>query len=149
MPTIQTQPGDTLSTLADRTFNGDVLRFPEILDLNPEFNVFSELPPSANLNIPDPAQILNYAKPALSRVSKAIGGAGRYLSEVERVINQVSGALPPELQGYAQEALGIVGKVNGIVGDVEQTLNNDALDGQLRHYEGQLVSLVPWLLNGR
>lgn len=147
---LTTSPGDTLSSVSDRILN-DPLRFPEILDLNPSLDVFSELPQELPIQIPDLAQQLNFAQPALSSISQSVGGVGRWLSEAERQLNSLVGNLPSELQGYAQDAINAVGDINGITGDIQQTVGEglSAAEQSLRSYQGELVQLVPWLLGRR
>lgn len=148
---VRTKPGEDLPALAARVFNGDVSRFTEILDLNPSLDVFGSLPQELDVNIPQPSQILNFARPALSRVSQSLSGVGRYLSEAEKLLNEAKNVIPEGLQGYASEALDLVGEINGVVGDIEQKASTtlDSIDSTLRQYDGQLVQLVPWLLGRR
>jgi hypothetical protein len=144
---------ETLSEVADKVF-GDSLRFPEILDMNPNLDVFGDLldlDDGVSIDIPEADQILSFAEPVLSEVSEALGGMGRYLEQASSTITSVSSHLPPQLKGYAQEALDAIGKVNGIKGEVEQYLDKgkSLASDKLREYEGQLVQLVPWLLEGK
>ena len=147
MPSTTVQPGENLALLSARIFNGDPLRFPEILDLNPNLDVFWDLAQEANIDIPTPDQIFNYAQPALTSIGQALQEVNGFTEQATNAINQVAGQLPPELQGYAKEALDIVGEVNGIVGEAQTVLTN-ATD-QLRQYQGKAVKLVPWLLGGK
>lgn len=147
MTQLPVNPGESLTALASRVFNGDSLRFTEILDLNPNLDVFSDLLQETQIQIPDVRQVLNFAKPALSRVSSAIGSAGSILNQAESAIGGLSGKLSPELQGYATQALEQIGELNGILGDVEVAIAG--AESGLREYEGQLVQLVPWLLGGK
>jgi hypothetical protein len=145
--------GQTLSEVAEQVL-GDSLRFPEILELNPDLDIFGDLldlDEGMSIDIPDAEQILNFASPVLTEVSSALGGMGRYLEQASSAISSVSSKLPPQLQGYAQEALDTIGKVNGIREDVEQYLEKgkSLAENKLREYEGQLVQLVPWLLEGK
>jgi hypothetical protein len=150
MPKLQLN-GETLAEVADQVF-GDSLRFPEILGMNPDLDIFGDLLDfdGLSIDIPEVDQVLSFATPALTQVSQAIGGMGRYLDEASSLISSVSSSLPPQLQGYAQEALDLIGEVNGFRGEVEQYLEEgkSLLGDKLREYEGQLVQLVPWLLEG-
>lgn len=149
--TLISAPGESLTALSERVFNGDPLRFTEILELNPNLDVFADLPQELEVNIPDASQILNFAQPALTRISQSLGGAGRFLDQTSAALTQISGNLPPELQGYAQEAIDAIGEINGIREEVEQTIDGatEQIDSRLRSYQGQAVQLVQWLLGGR
>lgn len=147
MASTKVEPGENLSLLASRVFNGDVLRFTELLDLNPDLDVFGELQQELNVEIPSTEQIFNYAKPALTSVGQALQQVNGLTSQVSNAIEQFSGQLPPQLQGYAKEALEIVGEINGIAGKAQTVL--DGAENKLREYEGQAVKLVPWLLGGK
>lgn len=152
MPTLTVKPGEQLNALAARVFPGqDVSRFVEILDLNESLDVFGDLPQELSVNIPDAEQILQYAQPVLSSVSEAIGGAKGAIAQVTGQIEAISGKLPPQLQGYAKQALEAVGQVNGVIGEAEallEKLPGEATD-KLRQYEGEVTRLVPWLLSGK
>lgn len=137
MPKTIIEPGETISQLADRIFNGDVLRFTEMLDLNPDVDIFDELIEGARVEIPDASQILNYAKPQLSAVSETITGASQTVSAVTE-------KLPPQLQGYAKEAINLLGEINGVVGKAESVLNG--AEAQLNKYGDKPVKVVQWLL---
>lgn len=147
MSTTKVEPGENLSLLASRIFNGDALRFTELLDLNPDLDVFDDLTQEVELNIPSTEQIFNYAKPALTSVGQALAQVNGFTEQATNAINQVAGQLPPQLQGYAKEALELVGEINGIVGKAQTVLGE--AENQLREYEGQAVKLVPWLLGGK
>ncbi len=147
MSTTKVEPGENLSLLASRVFNGDALRFTEILDLNPDLDVFGELKQELKLNIPSTDQIFNYAQPALTSVGQALQQVNGFADQATNAINQISGKLPPQLQGYAKEAIALVGEINGIAGKAQTVL--DGAESKLREYEGQAVKLVPWLLGGR
>ena len=131
------ETGETLSQLADRIFNGDVLRFTEILDSNPNIDVFEELSEGLRVEIPEVSQILNYAKPQLSAVSETITG-------VSNTVNAVVEKLPPQLQGYAKEAVELLGEINGVVGKAESILNG--AEEQINKYGDNPVKVVQWLL---
>lgn len=137
MPKTSIEPGETLSQLADRIFNGDVLRFTEILDLNPDIDIFEELTEGARVEIPEVSEILNYAKPQLSAVSETVTGASKTVSAVVE-------KLPPQLQGYAKEAVELLAEINGVVGKAESILNN--AEAQLNKYGDKPVKVVQWLL---
>lgn len=148
MTTIQVKPQDTLSTIAARVFPGqDVTRFREILDQNPDLDVFSDLPENFNLQLPSNEQIQSYAQPVLTKIASSLGGAKGFLGQAEQIISQVSGKLPPELQGYAKEALDFVSEANGIVGQAETVLGE--AEAGLRDYGGQATNLIQWLLSGK
>lgn len=152
MPTLTVKPGEQLNALAARVFPGqDVTRFVEILDLNEELDVFGDLPQELSVNIPEPEQILQFAQPVLSEVSEAIGGAKGAIAQVTEQIESVAGKLPPQFQGYAKQALEVVGQVNGVIGEAEallEKLPGEATD-KLRQYQGEVTRLVPWLLSGK
>lgn len=135
--TITIQPGETISQLSDRVFNGDVLRFTELFDLNPDLDVFGELTEGIEIDIPDAAQILNFAKPQLSAVSETITG---FSSTVSTIVEK----LPAQLQGYAQEALDLLGEVNGVVGQAESLLGQ--AEAEINKYGDKPVKVVQWLL---
>jgi hypothetical protein len=148
MATTIVQPGENLSQLADRILD-DPLRFTELLDLNPGLDVFGGLTQELSLEIPEASQILNYAAPVFGSVAQALNSADGFLDQVEGVIVNAVDDLPPQpqLQGYAKEALELVGELNGVVGQAQSIVK----EGQekLRQYEGQAVKLVPWLLGGK
>jgi len=140
MPQLSTRPGETLSQLADRVFNGDVSRFTELLDLNSTIDTFaSDLLPDT-VEIPDAAQVFQFARPQLSRISESIGGAGRFLEGVRS-------QLPAQLQGYADEAIEQIQSINEITAEVETAI--DQAEDAIGQYEGQGVQLVQWLLGRR
>lgn len=148
MTTITTQPQDSLSTIAARVFPGrDVTRFREILDQNPELDVFSDLPENFNLQLPSTEQIQSYAQPVLTKIASSLGGAKGFLGQAEQMISQVSGKLPPELQGYAKEALQLTAEANGVIGQAESVLGE--AEAGLRDYGGQGTNLIQWLLSGK
>lgn len=136
MPKTFVESGENLSALSARVFNGDWSRFEEILDLNPELDIFDALPASVEIKIPEVEQILNVAQPALSSVRSAIAGVSPSLA---RSVD--------DIEGYAKEAISLVGKINGTIQEAE-TIVNDALT-EARSYKGKLVQLVPWLLSGK
>lgn len=138
--TATTAPGDSIASLAADIFNGDVTRFTELLDLNPGIDVFGELTQGINLELPDTSQVFNYAKPVLSQVGETISGVTGTISAIEE-------KLPSQLKGYATEALKLLGEVNGVLGDVESTLNK--AEEKLQSYQGEPVQLVRWLLGGQ
>jgi hypothetical protein len=145
--TIQVVRGETLSSLAARVFpNQDVTRFIEILDLNPELNVFDEITEGMSINIPSTDQIFGYADPIFEGIANATQKATGILGDVTEQIQSFSGKLPPELQGYAAEALEVIGEVNGFLGDVETKI--EGVSDQLREYKGKATNLVNWLLSG-
>lgn len=145
--TLTSRPADTLSTIAARVFGGDVRRFSEILDLNPDLDVFADLPPELELRLPDRAQIENFARPVLTSIASSLGGARGALGQAEEVITQIGGTLPPELQGYTQDALDLVGEANTVLERAETAL--DEVGDRLRGYDTQATNLVQWLLSGR
>ena len=140
------QPGENLSQLSDRLF-GDPLRFTEVLDLNPDLDVFGNLAQETSLEVPEAAQILNYAAPVFGSVSKALNQADGFLDQVEGAIVNIADDLPPQFQGYAKEALELVGELNGVVGQAQSIVAQG--QDKLRQYEGQAVKLVPWLLGAK
>ncbi|HEY9750521.1 MAG TPA: hypothetical protein V6C63_17700 [Allocoleopsis sp.] len=156
-PTYTTKPGDALNLIAAQIFPGeDVGRFTEILDQidEPEdaiATLFSELAEGQILQLPSVEQIENFAQPVLSRIADSVGGAKGFLGQVEDTITSISGKLPPQLQGYAKEALELVGEANEVIGDVEGFLDraDEEVLGKLRDYGGQPTKLVSWLLGGK
>lgn len=144
--TIITKESDSLNLVAARVFGGDVSRFGEILDLNPDLDVFADLAPAVPLEIPTQEQIENYAQPVLTRIADSAAGARGFLGTVQQTINQVSGSLPSELQGYASEVLDLVGEANGVLDEAE-TIIEQATD-KLRTY-GNQTNLISWLLGGK
>ncbi|BAZ39402.1 hypothetical protein NIES4101_53550 [Calothrix sp. NIES-4101] len=137
MPKISIDAGETISQLSDRIFNGDVLRFTELLDLNPNLDVFGELTQGIEIEIPDVAQILNYAKPQLSAVSETITG-------ISSTVSAVVEKLPSQLQGYAKEAVELLGEINGVVGQAESLLGQ--AEAEINKYGDKPVKVVQWLL---
>ncbi|MBH8566710.1 hypothetical protein I8748_31940 [Nostoc sp. CENA67] len=137
---MQTKTGDTIASLASQIFNGDVTRFTELLDLNPDIDVFGDLVEGLDLEIPDTSQILNYAKPVLSQIGETLDTATSTLTTLQT-------QLPGNLQGYTADALKLLGDVNGVLGDVETTLNKT--EEQISSYDGKPVQLVKWLLGGQ
>lgn len=137
---MQTKTGDTIAAIASQIFNGDVTRFPELLELNPDIDVFGELVEGLDLEIPDTSQILNYAKPVLSQISETLDTATNTLTTLQT-------QLPENLQGYAADALKLLGDVNGVVGDVESTLTK--VEEKSSTYDDKPVQLVKWLLGGQ
>lgn len=138
--TTTTTSGDSIATLASDIFNGDVTRFTELLDLNPDVDVFGELTQGLKIELPDTYIILNYAKPVLSEVGETIKNTTNTISAIQE-------KLPSQLQGYSKEALKLLGEVNGVLGEVESTL--DKANSQLQTYSGEPVKLVRWLLGGQ
>lgn len=134
------EPGESIAAIASDIFNGDVVRFTELLDLNPDIDVFGELTQSLNIEIPDTSQIFNAAKPLLSQIGETITNA-------TGTVEAIAGKLPTELQGYAKDAIKLLGEVNGVLGEVESTLTK--AEEQVREYDGQPVKLVQWLLGGQ
>lgn len=148
MATATAQNADALNLLAARIFPGaDVTRFRELLDANPEIDVFGDLAAGAQLELPSTEQIESYAAPVLGKIASSLGGARGYLGKAEQVITQISGSLPPELQGYAAEALSLVGEANGVLDQAEGVLEQG--QGALRDYGGQATNLIQWLLSGK
>ncbi|NDJ20951.1 hypothetical protein GS682_04685 [Nostoc sp. B(2019)] len=137
---MKTQTGDTIAAIASDIFNGDVTRFTELLDLNPDIDVFGELVEGIDLDLPDTSQILNYARPVLSQIGETIDLSSSTL-------NTLQTQLPSNLQGYASDALKLLGDVNGVLGDVETTLTK--AEEQVSNYDGKPVQLVKWLLGGQ
>lgn len=150
MATTTVKPGDTFASIAARIFpNAEVSRFTELLDANPDLDLFSDLIEGTELQLPSTAQIESRVQPVLTKIASSLGGAKGYLGQAESVINAVSGVLPESLQGYAKEALNIVGEANGVIDNAETILGDvqSAVGGD-RAYGGQGVQLVSWLLNG-
>ncbi|MDM9583096.1 hypothetical protein [Nostoc sp. GT001] len=136
----KTKSGDTIAAIASQIFNGDVTRFTELLDLNPDIDVFGELVEGLDLELPDTSQILNYARPVLSQIGETLDTATNTLTTLQT-------QLPSNLQGYAADALKLLGDVNGVLGDVETTLTKT--QEQVSSYDGKPVQLVKWLLGGQ
>lgn len=138
--TVIVEPGESLAAIASRIFDGDVSRFTEILDLNPNLSVFEELTQGIQIDVPDPEQIFNYAKPKLSAIASTLTG-------VEETVSAIQSKLPGDLKGYASEALELLGEINGVVGEVESTLTS--VEEQIGEYSGEPVKLVQWLLGNQ
>jgi hypothetical protein len=141
------KPGEDLAQLTARLFDGDPLRFTEVLDLNPDLDVFGDLEQETTLEVPEPSQILRYAQPVFGSVAQALNQVSGITDQVTGAINGVVDALPLELQGYAKEALEFVGEINGVTGQAKTVLED--AQNQLRKYDGQVTKLVPWLLGGK
>lgn len=136
---------ETIGMVAARTFpGGDVRRFTEILDQNPDLDVFSDLAAGLNLELPSTEQIQNFAQPVLTQIATSLGGAQGFLGQTSATLNKISGNLPPELQGYAKEVLDLVGDANGVL--TEATTALDQASEALRDYGGQGTNLISWLL---
>ena len=130
MPSTFVQEGDTLSSIAARVFNGDWERFNEIVELNPDLDIFADLIPDTILNIPEVEQILQVAD--------------RELDNIGKPLQQISNLNIPILSGYADKALSLVGEINGVKAKAESVyrqLSN-------RNYKSG-VKLVQWLLENR
>jgi len=126
-------PGENLSSLSSRLFNGDWERFPELLALNPNLDVFADLKTGDPITVPSTDQVFNFASNALDGITAGIG------------------QLPdlPILSGYAPRALAIVGEINKSLGQAESLYKKVASTVSGRDYSGASVSLVQWLLAGK
>jgi len=126
-------PGETLSSLSSRLFNGDWERFPELLALNPNLDVFADLKSGDPITMPSTDQIFNFASNKLDGITTGIS------------------QLPdlPILSGYAPRALAIVGEINKSLGQAESLYKKVASTVSGRDYQGASVSLVQWLLSGK
>lgn len=150
---ITVKPGDALNAIAARVFPGeDVNRFTEILDQidDPDTaltTLFGDLAQNSQLQLPSVEQIESFAEPVLTKVASSLGGAKGFLDQATNVITDISGKLPPQLKGYATEALNIVGEANGVLGQAESVLGE--AENKLREYGGQGTNLVNWLLAGK
>lgn len=146
--TTTIQPHDTINAIAARLFpGGDVRRFREILELNPDLDILSDLPEGIELNIPGIEQLENYAQPVLTRIASSLGGAQGFLNQAETTLQRISGNLPSELQGYSRAALELVGEANNVLNEVETVV--EGASDRLRDYGGQGTNLVSWLLSGK
>ena len=126
-------PGETLSSLSSRLFNGDWERFPELLALNPNLDVFADLKSGDPITMPSTDQIFNFASNKLDGITTGIS------------------QLPdlPILSGYAPRALEIVGEINKSLGQAESLYKKVASTVNGRDYKGASISLVQWLLAGK
>jgi hypothetical protein len=130
------ESGENLSALAERVL-GDPLRFPELLELNPNLNVFADLQADIAIITPEIEEVLGVAKPILQGVGSSIRGISGAIQS-----GDVSGAI-----GYAKEAIDQVGKLNGVKEQAESVLSN--IGKSTRKYSGASVQLVDWLLENR
>ena len=124
-------PGETLSSLSSRLFNGDWERFPELLALNPNLDVFADLKTGDPITVPSADQVFNFASAALDSITKNI-------------------SQPPDLpilSGYAPRALELVGSINKSLGQAESLYKKVASTVNGRDYKD--VNLVQWLLAGK
>lgn len=143
----------TWYAVAERVL-GDSLRVEELFDLNPSLifedpeNFIGEV-----INVPSEEQILNFAKPQLTKVGAALSGAGDVIDQARSLITDVSGKLPPQFQGYTKEALKQLGKLNGIRENAEQAISEKTLSELLgkigRGGTGTETTLIKWLLGKR
>ena len=123
-------PGETLSSLSSRLFNGDWERFPELLALNPNLDVFADLKTGDPITVPSADQVFTFASNELDSITKNIS------------------QLPdlPILSGYAPRALELLGVVNRSLGQAESLYKKVASTVNGRDYKD--VNLVSWLLAG-
>ena len=124
-------PGENLSSLSSRLFNGDWERFPELLALNPNLDVFADLKTGDPITVPSADQVFNFASAALDSITKNI-------------------SQPPDLpilSGYAPRALELVGSINKSLGQAESLYKKVASTVNGRDYKD--VNLVQWLLAGK
>lgn len=126
-------PGETLSSLSSRLFNGEWERFPELLALNPKLDVFADLKSGDPITMPNVDQVFNFASNELDSVTKGI--------------SQLEGL--PILSGYAPRALELVNIVNRSLGKAESLYKQVSSTVKGRDYKGASVSLVSWLLSGK
>jgi len=125
-------PGENLSSLSSRLFNGDWERFPELLALNPNLDVFADLKTGDPITVPSADQVFNFASAALDSITKNI-------------------SQPPDLpilSGYAPRALAIVGEINKSLGQAESLYKKVSSTVAGRDYNTP-VNLVSWLLSGK
>ena len=126
-------PGENLSSLSSRLFNGDWERFPELLALNPNLDVFADLKTGDPITVPSTDQVFNFASNELDGITKGI--------------SQLEGL--PILSGYAPRALELVGSINKSLGQAESLYKKVASTVSGRDYKGASISLVNWLLAGK
>jgi len=124
-------PGETLSSLSSRLFNGDWERFPELLALNPNLDVFADLKTGDPITMPSADQVFNFATTELDSITTGIS------------------QLPdlPILSGYAPRALELLGTVNRSLGQAESLYKKVSSTVAGRDYKD--VNLVQWLLAGK
>ena len=124
-------PGETLSSLSSRLFNGDWERFPELLALNPNLDVFADLKTGDPITVPSADQVFKFASNELDSITTGIS------------------QLPdlPILSGYAPRALELLGTVNRSLGQAESLYKKVASTVAGRDYKD--VNLVSWLLSGK
>jgi len=125
-------PGENLSSLSSRLFNGDWERFPELLALNPNLDVFADLKTGDPITVPSTDQVFNFASAALDPITKGI--------------SQLEGL--PILSGYAPRALELLGVVNRSLGQAESLYKKVSSTDLGRSYNTP-VNLVSWLLAGK
>ena len=125
-------PGENLSSLSSRLFNGDWERFPELLALNPNLDVFADLKTGDPITVPSTDQVFNFSSNALDPITKGIS------------------QLPdlPILSGYAPRALELLGEINKSLGQAESLYKKVSSTDLGRSYNSP-VSLVQWLLAGK
>ena len=124
-------PSENLSSLSSRLFNGDWERFPELLALNPNLDVFADLKTGDPITVPSTDQVFNFASNELDGITTGIS------------------QLPdlPILSGYAPRALEIVGEINKSLGQAESLYKKVSSTVAGRDYKD--VNLVSWLLSGK
>jgi len=125
-------PGENLSSLSSRLFNGDWERFPELLALNPNLDVFADLKTGDPITVPSTDQVFKFASNELDSITTGIS------------------QLPdlPILSGYAPRALELLGVVNKSLGQAESLYKKVSSTDLGRSYNSP-VSLVQWLLAGK
>ena len=135
MPQTLVEQGESLAALADRVL-GDPTRFGELLDINPNLDVFGDLVAGQLIELPELQQVLNMASPRLGRIAQTLNG-----QQISSTIEQAR-----QLQGYVSSAIDQLQQINNI-GDAIEIVED--VEAQVRSGARDLVAITPWLLGGR
>jgi phage tail protein X len=141
---VKTVPGDTLASIAANHY-GDAMRCFDLVEFNglDPAVIFDEIPEGVQLDLPDPLELFEPARPVLQRASEIV-------TDVETAITQIAGVLPPGLAGYTDEALRFLGEINGAIGSVETTIMGvlEDIPGAARAVLGDSTyRVVEWMLH--
>ena len=127
------------------------MRFREIADVN-GLNPLEPLPINATLAVPDIEGPSSAGElPILGSLSGLVSGGGIGDVDFGALVTGITGSegLPSQLSGYLQTALQNPGDLNGVVGDIAQSILGDAiagLDGEAGKYGEWGTKLIDWLL---
>lgn len=124
-----------INEIAANVFPGEnVTRFKEIIDVNPDFDIFGNTA-GKKIKLPEKEEILSFAKPILSEASNIISDAKIIAENLDKI---------PILKGYSKKALETITSASSIIKSepkfiVDNTDKNN----------GELAKIIPWLLSGK